>query len=158
MAVTERHHWLNTFVGILDGAFHLTDVEQARTLAVFRDLLIALRIPERGEPTDLPAPVAMEVTSNFFTIAMAGPRDTGYERPVREVSGHDLVVSLEVWRDALSGMLIVAYPDLQPAERLLAAKVFADVLASLGVPRRAAEFLPDDVVRTHLAQPNMGVW
>jgi hypothetical protein len=48
-------------------------------------------------------------------------------------------------------MLITAYPEMDAAERLTAAKVFEDVLTALGVPNRVAAFLPDDVIRAHLS-------
>lgn len=154
----ERHHWLNTFIGILDAAFHLTEIEQAQMIAIFRDLLVAVRVPERGAPTELPAALALEVTSNFFTISLAGPRDSGVSRPVRSVTQGDVVVSLEAWRAALVGMLTVAYPGMLPAERLLVDRVFTDVLAGIGVPQRAAEFLPGDVVRTYRSMPEFRTW
>lgn len=154
----ERHHWLNTFIGILDAAFHLTEIEQAQLIAIFRDLLVAVRVPERGEPEELPAALALEVTSNFFTISLAGPRDSGVARPVRAVTQGDVVVSLEAWRTALVGMLTVAYPDMLPAERLLVDRVLTDVLSGIGVPQRAAEFLPGDVVRTYRSMPEFRTW
>jgi hypothetical protein len=154
----ERHHWLNTFIGILDAAFHLTEIEQAQLITVLRDLLVAVRIPDRGEPQEIPAALALEVTSNFFTISLAGPRDSGVTRPVRAATAGDVVVSLEAWRTALVGMLTVAYPDMFPAERLLVDRVFTDVLAGIGVPQRAAEFLPGDVVRTYRSMPEFRTW
>lgn len=149
MSGVERHHWLNTFLGILDSAFNLTEVEQAHLISILRDLLAALQIPERGDPVELPATLALEVTSGFHTIALAGPRDAGVDRPVRAAGPGDLVVSVEAWRDALLGLLEVAYPDLPPAERLLASKVLGDCLVGIGVPQRAAAFLPEDVIRVH---------
>jgi len=154
----ERHHWLNTMIGILDAAFHLTEVEQAHLIAIFKEMLAAVRIPERGEPEELPAALALEVTSSFFTISLAGPRDSGIDRPVRAATKNDIVVSLEAWRSALAGMITVAYPDLLPTERLLVDKVITDVLAGIGVPQRAAEYLPGDVVRTHRAMPEFRAW
>lgn len=154
----ERHHWLNTFIGILDAAFHLTEIEQAQLIVILRDLLVAVRIPERGNPEEMPAALALEVTSNFFTISIAGPRDSGVARPVRAVGQGDVAVSLETWRTALVGMLTVAYPDMLPAERLLVDRVFTDVLAGIGVPQRAAEFLPGDVVRTYRSMPEFRSW
>lgn len=154
----ERHHWLNTFVGILDAAFHLTEIEQAQLIAIFRDLLVAVRVPERGTPEEIPAALALEVTSGFFTVSLAGPRDSGVVRPVRPAGPSDVVVSLEAWRGALVGMLTVAYPGMLPAERLLVDRVFTDVLAGIGVPQRAAEFLPGDVVRAYRTLPEYRTW
>lgn len=149
MTTVERHHWLNTYLGILDAAFNLTDGEQAHLIVILRDLLRALSIPERGTPAEVPATLAVEVSSGFHTIALAGPRESQVQRPVRAVVPGDVVVSVEAWRDALLGMLQVAYPDLDPAERLLASKVFADCLTGIGLPHRASTFLPDDVVRVY---------
>jgi hypothetical protein len=44
-------------------------------------------------------------------------------------------------------LITTAYPDLAPAERLVAAKVLRDLLDAIGAPDRASSFLPDDVVR-----------
>jgi hypothetical protein len=158
MAQVERHHWLNTFLGILDAAFHLTDEEQAHVIVVLRDLLAAVRVPDRGEPVELPAALALEVTSNFFTVSLAGPRDNRTERPVRFADRTDLVVSLEAWRDALMGMLLVAYPDLLPVEKLLLSKYFTELLTGIGVPARAPEFLPSEVVNAHRRLPESQTW
>lgn len=158
MTDVERHHWLNTFLGIIDAAFNLTDAEQAHLIVIFRDLLKALQIPERGAPIEIPATLALEVTSSFHTIALAGPRDSQMQRPVRAAGPGDVVVSVEAWRDALAGLLDVAYPDLIPAERLLASKVLGDCLTGIGVPRRAAAFLPDDVVRAYRSLPESMTW
>ncbi len=158
MALVERHHWMNTFLGILDSAFHLTDVEQAQLIGILRDLFGALRIPERAEPSEIPAAVALEISSGFFTVALAGPRDLDRDRPVRAVTPSDMVVSVEAWRDMLAGMVLVAYPDLIPTERLLLSKILTDLLTGIGVPRRAAEFLPDDVVRAYRRLPESRTW
>lgn len=158
MPDVERHHWLNTFLGILDAAFNLTEAEQAQLIEILRNLLCAVQIPERGAPSEIPATLALEVTSSYHTIAMAGPRDSQLQRPVRAAGPGDVVVSIEAWRDALTGLLDVAYPSLLPAERLLANKVFADCLAGIGVPSRAAAFLPEDVVRAYRSLPESRAW
>ena len=154
MRNAQRHHWLNTIVGILDSAFHLSDVEQFETIALVRQLLTGLRIPERSVPSSLPAPIALEVESGFYTIQLAHTRDSGVVRPVRAVtSASEIVVSAEAWRDALVGLVVTAYPDLEPMERLLLTKVFGDLLAALGVPQRAAAFFPEAVVRAYRTSP-----
>jgi hypothetical protein len=79
------------------------------------------------------------------------PQDAGRKRRPRKVSQGDLVASVEAWRDVLLRMLLIAYPDMDAAERLTAARVFEEVLTALGIPNRAAMFLPDDVVRAHLS-------
>lgn len=147
--IAQRHHWLNTFVGILDGAFHLTDEEQFFCTDIINRLLAALRVPERGVPDELPSAVALEARSGLFTVQLTGPLTTRLRRPVRAASPDDQVVSPDAWAAAFTGMLTTAYPDLAPHERVVAQKVFLDVLDALGVPARAAAYFPDDVVRAH---------
>lgn len=145
-----RHVWLNTFVGIIDTAFVLTDEEQYFCQVIVRQLLSSLHIPERGPAVIIPSPVLAELDSNTWSIQISEGRDNlDLHRP-RLVERTDTVVSLEAWRDALTGMLTSAYPDLQPVERVAITQVFDDLLAALGVPNRAARFLPGDVVRAHL--------
>ena len=151
MRQPKRHDWLNTYVGLIDAAFLLTEEEQFQVIAIFKNLFTALRIPQRGVPLELPPALAMELTSGFYTIARTKPADTGRRRTPRAATQGDLVASVEAWRDVLLGMLLIAYPDMDAAERLTSAKVFEDVLTAIGVPRRAAMFLPDDVVRAHLS-------
>lgn len=149
----ERHHWLNTIVGILDGAFFLSDAEQLQVIVYIRRLLEGLRIPERAPARLLPAPVALELASGMYTVALAGPRQSGVKRSVRRVTSDDMVVSVDAWRDALLGMLNVAYPDLSGDERAAAGAVLSEILVGLGVPDRAAAFFPEEVVRAYLASP-----
>jgi hypothetical protein len=151
MRQPRRHDWLNTYLGVLDAAFHLTEEEQFQVLVILRRLLKALQVPQRGVPVELPPAVVLELTSRFYTVGRSKPSDVGLQRRVRAISKGDLVASVEAWRDALLHMLITAYPDMDAAERLTAAKVFEDVLTALGVPNRAAAYLPDDVIRAHLS-------
>jgi hypothetical protein len=152
-STAQRHHWLNTIVGILDAAFHLSEEEQFQVITVVRQVLEALRIPERGAAHSLPAPVALEIASAYYTVQLSHARNSGAVRPVRQAQAGDMVVSAEAWRDAIVGMISSAYPDLAPEERLFTAKVVADLLAALGVPYRAAAFFPDAVVRAYHASP-----
>lgn len=145
----ERHHWLNTVVGLLDAAFRLTDEEQFFTIDIVARLLDSLDVPFRSEPEELPAAVLLEVTSSMFTVQLSAPRDSGVVRPVRSVVAGDMVVSVEAWRNALLGLVTTAYPDLDPTERMVAAKVLDDLLVAIGVPHRAAVFFPDEVVRAY---------
>lgn len=146
----ERHHWVNTIVGVLDSAFHLTEEEQFFTLEIVGRMLEVLRIPERSRPSRLPAPVAMEVRSSFFTLALHSPRDTGLPRPVRAASATDVVATIDAWRHALLAMISSAYPDLAPLERVQTAKVIDDLLRAIGVPGRAAAHFPEEVIHaTH---------
>jgi len=149
----QRHHWINTYVGILDAAFQLSETEQLEVIGILRQLLLGLRIPERTSSPSLPAPIALEVSSGFYTIQLAHSRDAGVVRAPRLTNNRDATVSPEAWRDAFTGMLFTAYPDLAPSERLLATKMFADLLAALGLPARAAAFLPETVVRAYHSSP-----
>lgn len=145
-----RHTWVNTIVGILDGAFALTDEERFFTQDIVRKLLAALRIPERGRPEQLPAAVASEAEAGLYTLSLYEPRDAGVVRHPRTVRPGDTVVTLEAWRQALVTLLADGYPDLDAFEVVMATKTFDDLLVALGVPSRAAAFLPEDVVRAHL--------
>jgi hypothetical protein len=151
MRQPKRHDWLNTYVGLLDAAFLLSDEEQYQVIAIFKKLFTALRVPQRGVPAELPTALALELSTGFYTIARMKPQDAGRKRRPRKVSQGDLVASVEAWRDVLLRMLLIAYPDMDAAERLTAARVFEEVLTALGIPNRAAMFLPDDVVRAHLS-------
>jgi hypothetical protein len=54
MTTPERYHWINVMVGVLDGAFHLTDNEQFRVIEIVSKLLERLHIPERSVPATRP--------------------------------------------------------------------------------------------------------
>jgi hypothetical protein len=145
----ERHHWLNALVGTLDAAFRLTEDEQFFVLDIVSRLLDSLDIPFRGEPAQLPATVAQEAASGLYSEQLAAPRDSGLIRPVRPVNGSDMVVSVGAWRNALLGMLLTAYPGLEPVEKMVAAQVLDDLLAAVGVPDRRATFFPTEVVAAY---------
>jgi hypothetical protein len=145
----ERHHWANTITGVLDSAFHLTDEEQYFTYDIVNKLLDWLDIPDRGDPAEIPAALALEVSSGLYTVQLTSHQDSNLVRPIRAIVAADIVVSVETWGSALSSLVTIAYPDLDPAERIGLAKVFNDLLVGLGVPNRAASFFPDDVVRAY---------
>jgi hypothetical protein len=146
-AVPERHHWINTIVGILDQAFHLTDDEQVFAFGYVNQVLELLHIPDRSDPATLPVPLALEVSAGVYTTQLATARESDMVRIVRAVRNGDVVVSTEAWVESLMGLIMAAYPDMEPAQRFTAARYFRDLLDALGVPDRAAGFLPDDVVR-----------
>jgi hypothetical protein len=142
---------LNTFVGLVDAAFVLTDEEVFFSQQIVRKLLDALHIPERGEPANIPTPLVAELDTQFWSLQLNGPgRDNADLRRPRAASPDDTVVTLEAWRNMLVNMLVGAYPDLDALEVVAATKVFDDLLVALGVPARAARFFPVDVVREHL--------
>lgn len=145
----ERHHWLSTYCGILDGAFYLSEEELYAVDDIIRKLLILLNVPGRSQPEQLPPALMHEVRASYYTIAL-GSRDSAVTRQVRPITDQDCVVSLEAWREALVGLLTTAYPDLDLSERLIVTKVFTDLLVNIGVPQRAAAFHPEMVVRAHL--------
>lgn len=144
----ERHHWLNVFVGVLDDAFHLTEEEQFGVSVVSSRLLDSLNIPHRGVPATLPLPVVQEMHSGLYSMKLS--RAAGLPpRPVRVATPEDSVVAVEVWRDALEGMILTAYPDLEAPDRLRLAKAVTDLLAAIGVPQRAASHFPPSVVSSY---------
>lgn len=145
--VPERHHWINTIVGLLDQAFNLTDDEQVFAIGFVNKLLDFIQIPDRGDPVALPIPVVLEVSAQVYTTQLDSARGLDLVRPVRAVRQGDVQVSVETWVEALLSLVLTAYPEFSPAERLITAKSFRDLLDSIGVPDRAASFLPDDVVR-----------
>lgn len=146
-----QHHWLNTIVGILDSAFFLTDEEQFAVAGIVQQVLRALRIPERGTPLVMPVPVSQEASNGYYSLALSGPRESGVVRAVRPATEHDVVVSIETWREAIVGLFLTAYPDINADERLLLTKTFHDLLAAIGAPQRAAAFLPDVVQEAYRA-------
>lgn len=148
-AALERHHWLNTFVGVLDAAFHLSDEEQFAVTDIVNRLLRQLRIPERGRPETLPIPLAQEVHASLYSLQLEGRRHSRLDPHHRAVNGDDCVASLEAWRAAMVDMLTVAYPDLEVEERLLLSKTTTDLLAAIGVPNRAAAHFPPAVINAH---------
>lgn len=137
-----RHHWLNTIVGILDSAFFLTDEERFAVSQLMQQVLATLRIPERAVPVVMPVPVSQEASSGYYSLGLAGPRESGLVRNVRPATEDDFVVSIETWREALVGLFRTAYPDLSGDETLMLTKVFDDTLVAIGVPHRAAAFMP----------------
>jgi hypothetical protein len=145
--VPERHHWINTIVGLLDQAFNLTDDEQVFAVSFVDRLLDVLNVPDRCDPAELPIPVVLEVSAQVYTNQLASARESGVVRPIRALRQGDVFVSVETWVEALLSLITTAYPDLAPAERLVAAKVLRDLLDAIGAPDRASSFLPDDVVR-----------
>ncbi len=145
----ERYHWLNTIVGILDQAYHLTDVEQVNVVTLVNNLLAHLNIPDRADPTVVPALVAIEMSAGTYASLLSGPRLSDVH-PVRLADEDDIVVSVEAWSETLVTMITTAYPDIDAPTRMIMHKVFADILDALGVPDRAATFFPEDVVRSAL--------
>lgn len=145
----ERHHWVNTYLGILDAAYRLSDEEQLYCSSMIVQLLDLLDIPGRGTPETLPAALSLEVEGGFYTITLFGPRDSGVRRPVRAADGADIAVSVEAWCQMLVQMLLSAYPELSPPDRMIAAKVFTDILTGIGVPNRAAAAFPEGLVRAY---------
>lgn len=142
-----RHAFINTCLGIIDACFYLSDEEQFVTISIIRKLCEDLNIPDRGAPVNLAAPLALEVSSSFYTERLAGPRDCETPRIPRVADERDLVVSVETWRQALVTIFHAAYPDLEPVELVHLTRTLDDLLTGLGVPHRAATHLPDDVIR-----------
>lgn len=144
-----RHTWVNTFVGILDVAFALSEEERYHTQDTITRLLEALRIPERGIPAQLPAAVALEASSGMFSRQLYEPRDAGVVRYPH--ASNTSPVTLEAWRQALLNLFRDAYPDMHGAEVVVATSVLNDLLMALGLPMRSASYLPEEVVRAHIS-------
>lgn len=146
-----RHHWVNTLVGQIDSAFLLTYEELFAVEHAVGELLNALRIPARGPAVSIPAPLAAEMTSQFWAVHLdsANRAEMLVNRP-RAVREGDAVVSLDAWRNALSGLVTSAYPHLAPIERVLLTKSLDDMLSDLGIPSRAARYIPESVIPHHL--------
>lgn len=141
--LAQRHHWLNTLVGIVDQTFNLTDEERFGVTSVFSTLLNRLQIPERGTPAAMPIPVAQEVAGNYYSNALANASNANYTREVRPASQNDIAVPIDTWREAYIGMFLTAYPNISGEERLLLSKAFQDLFAAIGAPHRAPTHLPD---------------
>lgn len=144
----ERHHWLNTVVGVLDSVFYLTEEETFAILEIVGSLLKNLNIPDRGIPAALPAPVAQEVAASYYSRQLANQLDSGSPRHIRPATEYDVIVGNDTWREALAALFTTAYPDITGEERLLLSKVLEDLLAAIGAPDRAPAFLPDLIIPT----------
>lgn len=145
-AQVERHHWVSALVGILDRSFTLDETEQFFVVDIVGRLLDRLSIPDRGVADTLPAPVALEVHSGFFTVLLASAQDSYLRRGAGRAEDDDLVASVDAWRFAFITMLTTAYPDLDVYERIIASAVVDDLLVAVGLPDRAPKSLPDEVV------------
>lgn len=150
--IASRTNWINTIVGILNSAFTLSEEEKYQVMSITKRLLQALNIPERSTPEKLPAAVALESRSGFYSVSL-NQRSLLSESEIRRVTVNDIVVSIESWRDALLGLLTTAYPDLSMEERIITAKILTEMLVALGLPERAAVFFPEEVVRAFQDSP-----
>lgn len=148
-ASPQRHHWLSTFVGVLDEAFHLSEEEQFAVADIVSRLLRQLHIPDRGVPQIVPIPLAQEVYASLYSQQLESRRRARLNPRTRRIDPHDCVASLEAWRSPLVDMVATAYPDLAAEERLLLTKITTDLLAAIGVPTRAASHFPDAVLNAH---------
>lgn len=110
--VPERHHWINTVVGLLDQAFNLTDDEQVFAIGFVDKLLDFIQVPDRGDPVALPIPVVLEVSAQVYTTQLDSARGLDLVRPVRAVRQGDVQVSVETWVEALLSLVLTAYPEL----------------------------------------------
>ena len=144
------HHWVNMYLGILDGVFSLSEKEQHDTIKEIKSLLDRLDIKNRKQPIELPATVALELKAGFYTnlLKLSNHEKRSY---LNSNNLNNLEVSVEAWRDPFINWLILAYPDLDSEDRILAAKSFEAILINIGVPDRVPYYLPDDVIRAHLS-------
>lgn len=147
LPAVERHHWVNTVVGFIDSVWNLSAEELAPTIRVVRALLERLNVPERGEPAEIPAVLALEVDGGFYNAQLNAVYDSGQARPVRQLGPRDIQYPVEVWCASLTNIFTAAYPDLDPIERVYLTKAFLELLTSLGIPTRAPVYIPEDVAR-----------
>lgn len=148
MVKIERYHWINMYLGILDGVFSLTEEEQHDIIKEIKLLLDRLNIPNRSNPIEIPATLALEVRAGFYTNLL----NKNIKNNNLEINDKDLFsVSLEAWRDPFINWLFLAYPDLDSQERIITAKSFEKVLKMLNIPKRVPYYLPDDVIKAHLS-------
>lgn len=145
----DRHVWINTFVGILHTSFSLTDEEQYYSITILNKMFKTLNIPERSAPKQIPAAVALEMNTGFYSRQTVNSREPNQARNPRRLQQGDLVASIESWRQALLNMIISAYPEIDSQEKLYVSKVLNDLLLGLGLPMRAALYFPEDVVRAY---------
>lgn len=145
----ERGHWLNTIVGVIDGAWNLSPEEQVAVIRIVIAALDAVSIPDRGQPSQIPAALALEVESGFYAVQLDA---TLGNRPVRALQPGDQNYPVDVWAQAMVSMITSAYTDLPGEERLYLMKVFTDLFTSLGATQRSPVFLPSDVIRAAKSQ------
>jgi hypothetical protein len=143
----ERHHWVNTVVGLLDAVWHLSLEERVWSSRIVGGVLDELRIPERGPAAQIPAHLAYEVEVGRYGRLVNGDLDSGVEHRPRPATPSDHPVPFDVWRQTFVSLFTTAYPDLDGVERVFLTKVFGELLTAIGVGPRAAQFVPDDVVR-----------
>lgn len=149
----KRYHWVNTVVGILDSVFYLTDVEMYHSIDSLNKILSKLQIPERGGSVMIPASVAIEAESSFYTRSINNLEGNNKFRIPRVNIENDMIVSIDSWRDMFVNMFIITYPNMLAEEKLLLSSFFNTLLLALGVPDRAASYFPDDVVRAWKNSP-----
>lgn len=146
MLLPQRHHWVNTYLGILNEALGLTDEERFEVARVLGYLFDSLSIPDRGVPRVLPIPLVMEMQSGYYSRKLTDALEgRSVELPPMAALPTDQVIPAEVWRASLMQLLETAYPDLLPEEALATDKVFSDLIGALGVPARRARFLPVEI-------------
>lgn len=145
----DRNVWINTFVGIIHTSFTLTDEEQYLTITILSKMFKAVNVPDRSQPKQLPAAIALEVNTGFYSRQTVASSEYSQTRSARKLQQGDLVASVESWRQALLNMILSAYPDITPDEKLFISKILNDLLVGLGLPMRAALYFPEDVVRAY---------
>jgi hypothetical protein len=143
----ERHHWVNTTLGMIDATWHLTDAEKVQVAAIIARVLDVLDIPGRGQPTVIPMPLMMEASAGFYSMQVNTTAQAASIRPIRAIVDGDLTFPPDVWRASITTLFTSAYPDLEPLERVFLDSTIGDLLDAIGVDTRAAQFVSEDVAR-----------
>ena len=152
MSTISREDWTNTYTGMLDAAFRLTIEEQYFVDNILTELFTALNIPARNHSGgSVPVSVVLENSSHIYSTQRGGVNTAKLTRPVYATTASTLnTVPVSTWASTLLDMLTRSFPDLDAAERTAASATFTQILAGIGVPRRQAMYVPDDVVQMYL--------
>lgn len=145
-----KRHWVAMIVGLLDAGFSLTDRDRVDVTRIVGRLLQALRIPERGVPTEIPYELLIEVKNNFFSAQLLESNDSN-RMTTRAATPQELEISLEAWRGHLVQLLRIAYPDLHPQELIVSHAILDELLKAMNVDRILPVYIPDSVARAEVA-------
>ena len=131
----------------MDATWKLTPYEIFQCLRLVDGYLSKLGIPERGEPKQIPAELALELKSQHWSRLLEPHFEAETERGVEQLVQGEVSIPLEVWRADFERQLMIAYPDLQPLEHLAFATYMAEMFDGLDVDRRRPTYLPESTLK-----------